>query len=158
MNLHVFLNKNFNIIEKYRFNSKYISYVFAFKSWLIIIDDSFNKEESKEFFFDYSKYCEMQNKYMQMNNKLLRFNYDNNELEIIESINNIINNSSKNEYEDKGGSFSDSHIDNTPVEAIFENVFTEAYGNEVLECLRKEVSISNGTTGNYFIDYVVETN
>jgi superfamily II DNA or RNA helicase len=152
-----FIRNGFKLIEEYNFNSKYISYVFAFKSWLIIIDDSFDKEESKEFFFDYSKYCEMQNKYMQMNNKLLRFNYDNNELEIIESINNIINNSSKNEYEDKGGFFSDSHIDNTPVEAIFENVFTEAYGNEALECLRKEVSISNGTTGNYFIDYVVET-
>lgn len=158
MRIEKLKENGFKLIEEYRFNSKYKSYVFAFKFWLIIIDDLFDKEEAKDFFFDYSKYCEMQNKYMQVNNKLLRFNYDNNELEIIESINNIINGSKdNNEYEDNGGTFSNSHMDNTPVEAIFENVFTEAYGNEALECLRKEVSISSGTTGNYFIDYVVET-
>ncbi len=157
MNSVEFFDHGFHLIEIYRFNEKYSSYIFSYKNYIVIIDDGFDKEESLKFFFDYSKYCEMQNKYMQINHKLLRFNNDNNEQEIIDSIINIIDNSIQSDFEDDCGSFSNSHIDNTPLETIFEDVFVEAYGNESLECLMKEVPISNGNSGNYFIDYVVET-
>ena len=157
MNKNIFLSNGFNLIEKYDFNQKYRSYVFSYKDYLIIIDDFFDVESNEEYFFEYSKYCEMQNKYMQQNHLLLRYNFEKNEEELIYKINNSISFSQDNDFLDDGGTFSDSHIDNTPTEAIFENVFIEAYGNESLECLRKEVSISRGDNKNYFIDYVVET-
>lgn len=50
MSIEKLKENGFKLIEEYRFNSKYKSYVFAFKFWLIIIDDLFDKEESEEFF------------------------------------------------------------------------------------------------------------
>lgn len=157
MNIKKFLNNGFNLIEKYDFNQKYSSFIFDYKNYLIIIDDSFDKEENEKYFFDYSKYCEMQNKHMQQNHLLLRYNFEKNEEELINKINELISFSQNNDFLDDGGSFNESHVDNTPTEAVFENVFIEAYGNESLECLRKEVSISRGDNRNYFIDYVIET-
>ena len=157
MNKDIFIKNQFKLIDTYHFNEKYISYIFEFENYIIIIDDCFDKEESIGLFFDYSKYCEMQNNYMLLNNNLLRFNFEKDEAELIENIKSIISNEKNNELLDNGGSFNDAHIDNTPLEEKFEEVFIDAYGMEVLDCLRKEVSISSGNTSNYFIDYVIET-
>ena len=157
MNKDIFINNQFKLIDTYHFNEKYISYIFEFENYIIIIDDCFDKEESSSLFFDYSKYCEMQNNYMLLNNNLLRFNFEKNEDELIENIKNLVSSEKNNELLDNGGSFNESHIDNTPLEEQFEEVFVDAYGMEVLDCLRKEVSISSGAASNYFIDYVIET-
>ncbi len=159
MNLKLFEHNGFALIEKYSFNEKYSSYVFSVEDFVVIIDNCFDAENEKHNFFNYSKYCEMQNKYMLSSRCLLRFNLSGNTSKLIEEIIDLIKNHSikDNDYLDDGGSFSDAHIDNTPLESSFEEIFANAYGNEALECLRKEVSISYGGNKNYFIDYVIET-
>ena len=159
MRLDIFKSAGFDLHEEYRFNKKYHSYVFRYGGCLVIIDDNFDIEDNERFFFDYSKYCEMQNKYMVSNKTLLRFNCKENELNLIKAINKLIADTYNFDvdFNDNGGSFAESHIDNTPLEAKFEDIFAEAFGSESLECLKKEVSISCSDAKNYFIDYVVET-
>ena len=60
------------------------------------------------------------------------------------------------EVSDKGSVFDKVHVDNTPLEKTFEDLFVETYGNDALGFLQKySVSLSNGR--NAFVDYVVET-
>ncbi|MBR2800961.1 MAG: DEAD/DEAH box helicase family protein [Erysipelotrichaceae bacterium] len=61
------------------------------------------------------------------------------------------------EISDNGGSFDKSHVDNTPLEKEFEDIFLEAYGNDSLSYLQKEYSLSLDNGRNAFVDYVVET-
>lgn len=157
MNVELFINRQFKLIEKYVFNDRYVSFIFVYKDTCVIIDDNFDIEHCEQWFFSYSKYCEMQNKYMSQYKKLLRYNVDKNETDTIGKINKLVS-FEKNPMEyGRGGNYSNIHIDVTPTEAIFENIFVEAYGNETLECLQKEVAISNDFGKNYFIDYVLET-
>lgn len=157
MDISIFQKNGFQLIEEYQFNERYRSYVFSYGSYCVIIDEHFDYPEKDEFFFDYSKYCEMQNKYMRMFDILLRFNLEKKEEELFNEILQTIANEKDSIADDDGGRFSYSHVDNTPTEAIFEDIFVEAYGYEALECLYKEVSISSEKGTNYFIDYVVET-
>ena len=154
--LKLFKESRFLLIEKYYFNQKYCSFVFSYDIYIIIVDINYDFEKDEQLFFDYSKYCEMQNKYMLQSQCLLRFNLTGDVHDLIDEIFKTINDED-NDFLDDGGSFSESHIDNTPTEASFEEIFVNAYGNEALECLRKEVSISYEGVRNYFIDYVVET-
>ena len=154
--LKLFKESRFLLIEKYYFNQKYCSFVFSYDIYIIIVDINYDFEKDEQLFFDYSKYCEMQNKYMLQSQCLLRFNLTGDVHDLIDEIFKTINDED-NDFLDDGGSFSDSHIDNTPTEASFEEIFVDAYGNEALECLRKEVSISYEGSRNYFIDYVIET-
>lgn len=157
MNVDLFIKNEFNMVEKYVFNARYSSYIFSYKDTCIIIDDHFDIEENGKYFFSYSKYCEMQNKYMSQYSKLLRYSIEKNENDIIRQIKKLVSSERILVEYDKGGNYSNIHIDVTPTESIFEDVFIEAFGSEALECLHKEVAISNGFGKNYFIDYVVET-
>lgn len=158
MKLDDFIKNGFKLIECYQFNKKYRSYIFIYGDNTIIIDDNFDIEtEGSNYFFDYSKYCEMQNKYMKSSSSLFRYNFDKNEAELCNRIINDLSLDKNYQYLDNGGSFSKTHMDNTPLEHIFENIFIEAYGYEALEFLHKEVALSNGGEGNFFVDYVVET-
>lgn len=58
---------------------------------------------------------------------------------------------------DKGGSFDKTHIDNTPLEKEFEDLFIDSYGPDALDFLQKEYSISMPGGKNAFVDYVIET-
>jgi len=156
MNVNYFINNNYNLIDHYQFNELYSSYVFEYNDYIIIIDDNFDIARTSKECFDYSKYCEMQNYYMIRSKMLLRFNFDNDEKILIKKIEDTIH-STSNLFEDNGGTFSNTHIDNTPTELLFEDIFVNAYGSEALECLRKEVAISYNGNKNYFIDYVIET-
>ena len=46
MNNDIFINNQFKLIGTYHFNEKYISCIFEFKNYIILIDDGFDKEES----------------------------------------------------------------------------------------------------------------
>ncbi len=159
MNIALFIKNSFILVEKYFFNKKYSSYIFKYGDFYIIVDECFDIEKDSKNIFDYSKYCEMQNKYMLSSKCLLRFNYDDDEISLINQIISLIKHPEEkpNDFVDEGGNFSNIHIDNTPTESSFEDIFINAYGNETLECLRKEVSISYEGDKNYFIDYVIET-
>ncbi len=159
MNIALFIKNSFILVEKYFFSKKYSSYIFKYGDFCIIVDECFDIEEDPKNIFDYSKYCEMQNKYMLSSKCLLRFNYDGDEISLINQIISLMQNPEEkpNDFTDEGGNFSNIHIDNTPTESSFEDIFINAYGNETLECLRKEVSISYEGDRNYFIDYVIET-
>ena len=138
-------------IDEYRFDDAHHSFVFKHNNICVIIDDNIC-ENNKEIVFDYSKYCEMQNKYMATFDKLYRFNYvdDSTYTKIAEWLNKTPNDI---EIKDVGGSFDTVHTDNTPLEKTFEDLFVETYGDNATEYLKKEYS--NGR--NAFIDYVVET-
>jgi len=61
------------------------------------------------------------------------------------------------EISDKGGVFDKVHVDNTPLEKTFEDLFVETYGNDAIGFLQKEYSLSLSNGRNAFVDYVVET-
>ena len=142
-------------IEKYYFDSDHYSYVFE-KNQVCIIVDSNICINTNQCIFDYSKYCEMQNKYMSKYDKLYRFNYvgDNIFLKIEQW---LMKSPDSIEIEDLGGWFDSSHTDNTPLEKTFEELFMEAYGDNATEFLKKEYAVSLNKGTNAFVDYVVET-
>lgn len=150
-----FVNHGLKFLYDYRFNDSYLSSVFVWKGHTIVIDWAFDRCGPEDA-FDYSQYCEMQNRLMFEHPSLLRFNcYDENET--LTEIEKTLASLSEGELSDDGGSYDTAHVDNTPLESAFESVFSDIYGPETLGCLHKEVPISNGSTGNFFIDYVVET-
>ena len=149
-------NIGYKLIDKHFFNHRFASYVFEVNKDCIIIDYFFEKDSNN--IFDYSEYCEMQNKYTFIYDRLFRYNFDGNVSSLIEQIESDLNQEVIDiELSDDGGHFDKSHIDNTPLEHEFEKVFTEVYGSDALYCLQKEVSISNHDSSNVFVDYVVET-
>lgn len=98
----------------------------------------------------------MQNKYMAENDKLYRFNYVNDDT--YTKINEWLNKTPVDiEIKDDGGSFDNAHLDNTPLEKTFEDLFVETYGDNATEYLKKEYSVSLDNGRNAFVDYVVET-
>lgn len=140
-------------VELYKFDENHLSYIYKYNDICIIIDDDICNKKSA---FDYSKYCSMQNQYMNDYNKLYRFNfiddsiYDEIEKWLHLTVDNI-------ELSDNGGWFNESHIDSTPLELHFEDLFKIAYGNDALKYLNKEYAISLSNSKNAFVDYVVET-
>lgn len=142
-------------IDEYWFDNTHHSFVFKHNNICVIVDD--NICENKEpIVFDYSKYCEMQNKYMAQYDKLYRFNYVNDDT--YSQIEHWLNKTADSiEVKDVGGSFDTVHTDNTPLEKTFEDLFVDAYGDNATEYLKKEYSISLNDGRNAFIDYVVET-
>lgn len=156
------LNKNYicklglEFIEEYWFDNTHHSFVFKKNNICVIVDDNIC-ENKESVIFDYSKYCEMQNKYMFQFEKLYRFNYVNDGT--YSQIKQWLNKTADLiEIKDSGGSFDTAaHTDNTPLEKTFEDLFVEAYGDNATEYLRKEYLVSLNDDRNAFIDYVIET-
>lgn len=131
-------------IDEYFFDSTHHSFVFKKNNLCVIVDDNICENKEKVV-FDYSKYCEMQNKYMAVYDKLYRFNY----IDDItyKQIENWLNKTPTDiDIKDLGGSFDLAHTDNTPLEKTFEDLFVESYGDNATEYLKKEyaVSLNNG--------------
>ena len=62
------------LLEEYFFDENHRSFVFRKDKLCIIVDDNICNDKEKTI-FNYSKYCEMQNKYMAEYDKLYRFNW-----------------------------------------------------------------------------------
>ena len=107
--------------------------------------------------FDYSKYCELQNKWMAASDQLFRFYISDSEEDCNEITDWLDGKPENMELNDTGGSFDKAHIDNTPLEKTFEDLFSEAYGKASVGYLQKEYSISMKGGRNAFVDYVIET-
>lgn len=144
-----------DLLERYRFDDAHSSYVFKHKNTCVIVDDNICQNEHPVV-FDYSKYCEMQNKYMAQFGKLYRFNFTGDST--YNKINEWLNKTSADiNISDGGGTFDTAHTDNTPLEKTFEDLFVETYGENATEYLKKEYSVSLSNGRNAFVDYVVET-
>ena len=145
----------FRQTEDYWYDETHHSTV-LFKDGICLILDHNLCSGNTDKAFDYSKYCEMQNELTANSDRLYRFyiGEDDTEDEIIKWLNHnpdsiIVN--------DKGGSFDKAHVDNTPLEKSFEDLFTEAYGKDAVNYLQKEYSLSLNNGRNAFVDYVLET-
>lgn len=142
-------------IDEYCFDDTHHSLIFKKGPICIIVDDDICKTDST-YLFDYSKYCEMQNTYMASYSKVYRFNCIDDS--VYQEIADWLNKAPENiEVSDSGGTFDIRHIDNTPLEKSFEDLFVDAYGDNSIAFLKKEYSISLSDGKNAFIDYVVET-
>ena len=142
-------------INEYCFDDTHHSLIFKKGPICIIVDDDICKTDST-YLFDYSKYCEMQNTYMASYSKVYRFNCIDDS--VYQEIADWLNKAPENiEVSDSGGTFNIRHIDNTPLEKSFEDLFVDAYGDNSIAFLKKEYSVSLSNGRNAFIDYVVET-
>lgn len=142
-------------IDEYCFDDTHHSLIFKKGPICIIVDDDICKTDST-YLFDYSKYCEMQNTYMASYSKVYRFNCIDDS--VYQEIADWLNKAPENiEVSDSGGTFDIRHIDNTPLEKSFEDLFVDAYGDNSIAFLKKEYSISLSDGKNAFVDYVVET-
>jgi superfamily II DNA or RNA helicase len=153
MNQNRLNEMNLKYMETYSFDSNHLTYIYTYKDICILIDEDICSRKSV---FDYSKYCEMQNKYIFEFKKIYRFNHI--DESIYDEIEKWISLEPENiSLEDNGGSFDEAHIDNTPLEDKFEKLFLEAYGKDAIKYLNKEFPISLNDGRNAFIDYVIET-
>ena len=143
------------LLDEYVFDNTHHSFVYKIDKLCVIVDDNICENEEK-IVFDYSKYCEMQNKYMAEYDKLYRFNWTDNGC--YDQIHKWLNMSPNDiDIQDLGGSFDLAHTDNTPLEKTFEDLFVESYGENAAEFLKKEYAVSLNNGKNAFVDYVVET-
>ena len=67
-------NLGLKFVDEYFYDDTHHSFVLKKDDICVIVDDNIC-ETDKETIFDYSKYCEMQNKYMAEFQKLYRYNY-----------------------------------------------------------------------------------
>lgn len=157
MNFDYLTSRGFRLTEDYYYDETHHSAVFFddLKNCVIIDIDLCDKGNGTA--FDYSKYCEMQNKWMTSSKKLYRFYLSDTQNDETELIAWLDKDPDSIEVNDKGGSFDKAHIDNTPLEKGFEDLFTEAYGNDSVNYLQKEYSLSLNEGRNAFVDYVLET-
>ncbi len=148
-------NLGLKFVDEYFYDDTHHSFVLKKDDICVIVDDNIC-ETDKETIFDYSKYCEMQNKYVAEFQKLYRFNYvdDNCYDKIKEWLCKTVEDI---EIKDDGGSFNVAHTDNTPLEKTFEDLFVDTYGDNATEYLKKEYSVSLANGRNAFVDYVIET-
>lgn len=148
-------NLGLKFVDEYFYDDTHHSFVLKKDDICVIVDDNIC-ETDKETIFDYSKYCEMQNKYMAEFQKLYRFNYvdDNCYDKIKEWLCKTVEDI---EIKDDGGSFNVAHTDNTPLEKTFEDLFVDTYGDNATEYLKKEYPVSLANGRNAFVDYVIET-
>lgn len=148
-------NFGLKFVDEYFYDDTHHSFVLEKDDICVIVDDNIC-ENNKKIIFDYSKYCEMQNKYMSEFQKLYRFNYIDdscyNKIKewLCKTVEDI-------EVKDDGGSFDVAHTDNTPLEKTFEDLFIDTYGDNATEYLKKEYSVSLANGRNAFVDYVIET-
>ena len=148
-------NLGLKFVDEYFYDDTHHSFVLKKDDICVIVDDNIC-ENNQETIFDYSKYCEMQNKYMAEFQKLYRFNYVDNSCYdkikewLCKTVEDI-------EVKDDGGSFDVAHTDNTPLEKTFEDLFVDTYGDNATEYLKKEYSVSLANGRNAFVDYVIET-
>ena len=157
MNFDFLTNRGFRQTEDYYYDETHHSSVFfSVDQTCVIIDhDLCNTDNGSA--FDYSKYCEMQNTWMNDSKALYRF-YAKGDEDISEEIISWFDKDPDSiEVKDKGGSFDKAHVDNTPLEKEFEDIFMEAYGNDSVNYLQKEYSLSLNEGRNAFVDYVIET-
>lgn len=155
INKNIICDLGLTFVDEYSFDDTHSSFVFKEGNTCVIVDNNIC-ENDKEVVFDYSKYCEMQNKYMAEYDKLYRFNYVNDDT--YTKINEWLNKTPVDiKIKDDGGSFDNAHLDNTPLEKTFEDLFVETYGDNATEYLKKEYSVSLDNGRNAFVDYVVET-
>ena len=146
----------FETVEDYYYDSLRHSVVMKKDSTCVIVDYDLCLQNN-DAVFDYSKYCEMQNGLMASSGRLFRFYAVEGE-DLCESIHNWLTMEPDDiEISDKGGVFDKVHVDNTPLEKTFEDLFVETYGNDALGFLQKEYSLSLSNGRNAFVDYVVET-
>ena len=147
---------NFTQMEDYYYDSSRHSVVMKKDSTCVIVDYKLCVN-SNDAVFDYSKYCEMQNALMASSGRLFRFYAEEGE-DLCAAIGSWLTMEPDDiEVSDKGGVFDKVHVDNTPLEKTFEDLFVEAYGNDALSFLQKEYSLSLRNGRNAFVDYVVET-
>ena len=148
--------------DKLYYDAAHHSAVMTCDDNCIIIDfDLSDTGIEMEGLFDYSKYCEMQNAWMSSAGKLFRF-YFSSEKDTAKTLGDEITrwltlDPANLEISDNGGSFDKGHIDNTPLEKKFEDLFIDAYGHDSLNYLQKEYSVSLNAGRNAFVDYVIET-
>lgn len=155
MNVDKFISTGFKLIEEYKYNDYYSSYIFEYNDIIIIIDDNFDISDKG---FPYYFYCSMQNDYMYNYDKVLRFNNIGNDNNLINEIIYLINLKKEDlDLNDTGGNRDKSHYDNTPAEKMFEDAFVETYGLDSLEYLQKEVQFSLGNRKTASVDFLVET-
>ena len=160
------------IAEDYYYDSTHHSAVLCDSQNCVILDFDLCRAEDNERLFDYSKYCEMQNAWMMSSNRLFRFYVSEEDFALFknddcgsgpqksltEEIHRWMTADPGNmEVLDKGGFFDKVHIDNTPLEKEFEDLFIDSYGPDALNFLQKEYSISMPDGKNAFVDYVIET-
>ncbi len=74
INKSAICNLGLTFVDEYSFDDTHSSFVFKKDNTCVIVDNNIC-ENDKEVVFDYSKYCEMQNKYMAEYEKLYRFNF-----------------------------------------------------------------------------------
>ena len=155
INKNIICDLGLTFVDEYSFDDTHSSFVFKEGNTCVIVDNNIC-ENDKEVVFNYSKYCEMQNKYMAEFDKLYRFNFldDNTYTKISEWLNKT---PADIKIKDDGGFFDNAHLDNTPLEKTFEDLFVETYGDNATEYLKKEYSVSLDNGKNAFVDYVVET-
>ncbi len=147
----------FQLAEEYYYDANHHSSVLFSDDIYVILDHDLCDSKDEDTCFDYSKYCEMQNKWMEKAGKLYRFYVTGDENISQEILKWIGYQAESIEVKDDGGSFDKSHIDNTPLEKVFEDLFIEAYGYDALNYLQKEYSLSLEAGRNGFVDYVIET-
>ena len=150
------LQLGFQLTEDYYYDENHHSSVLFNGKVCVILDYALCEPHGVRS-FEYSKYCEMQNKYMAASEKLFRF-YLEEDCDITSEVKEWLSAEAETyEVEDKGGVFDKAHVDNTPLEKNFEDLFTEAYGQDALQYLQKEYTISLSKGRNAFVDYVIET-
>ena len=150
------VSKGFHLEEDYYYDDVHHSEVYLKDSISIIIDHDLCEPHGTRS-FEYSKYCEMQNKWMSASDELIRLYADDKE-DIVDQLAFWLDaNADTLEASDDGGFFDKVHFDDTPLEKEFEDLFVEAYGNDSLNYLQKEYSLSLDNGRNAFVDYVVET-
>lgn len=118
-----------------------------------VLIDNFSYDQ--EGIFNYSFYCEIQNRYMYLSEKLYRFNLSNDKT-IDEKLNYYLNNTIVNfSMPKRQSSYSKIHIDNTPLEHLFEEIFIDTFGAKYIDTLSKEVEFTSSKSASYFADYVL---
>lgn len=164
--------------EDYYYDSTHHSAVLSDARTCVILDFDLCRAENGSL-FDYSKYCEMQNAWMMSSQRLFRFYVSEKDIDVSDVSGNgsvrqdcqeglvqeitqkirrwMTTDPGNMEVLDKGGSFDKIHIDNTPLEKEFEDLFIDSYGPDALDFLQKEYSISMPGGKNAFVDYVIET-
>lgn len=146
----------FRQTEDYWYDETHHSTVYFKDRTCVILDYDICKTTEKDN-FAYADYCEVQNNLASKADKLYRFYVKGNDIskEIIDWLEKT---PESIRIDDNGGSFGKVHVDNTPLEKLFEDRFVDAYGKDALNYLQKEYSLSMDTGNAVFTDYVLETN
>lgn len=120
---------------------------------MVIIDDEICSCRDGEQIFPYTLITDKQNHYMKIYRRVFRFlGFDPETIEkcLQKSRQEVLHFTKK--ISERG-----EHADSSPLELLFEQNFTDAYGMRALKYLQKEFRISDEDGNNYFLDYLVDT-